>query len=100
MNKAIFAINSSIGQADQGIVVNQALIEFKQRGLLKKVYCSAKGGYILEDLPLETVSLPSRLSSLLLRMLYLRNKKAGRRWVEEMFIWDLVAKRCIEAYTR
>lgn len=26
--------------------------------------------------------------------------EAGRRRVEEMFTWDLVAKRCIEAYTR
>lgn len=93
MNKAIFVINSSIGQAGQGIAVNQALIEFKQRGLLKKVYCSAKGRYILEDLPLETISLPSRLSSFLLRMPYLRNRRDIVTLISDIIFDKLISQR-------
>lgn len=75
MNRAIFAINSSIGEAGQGLAVNQALIEFKRQGLIEKIYCSAKGRHILADLPIEIVSLPSKLTSLLVRLPYLRSRK-------------------------
>lgn len=93
MNKAIFAINSSIGQAGQGIIVNQALVEFKQRGLLKNVYCSAKGRYILKDLPLEIVSLPGRLSSVLLRLPYLRNRKDIITLISDIIFDKLISRR-------
>jgi len=100
LNKAIFAINSSIGQAGQGTAVNQALIEFKQRGLLEKVYCSGKGKHILDDLPLEILSLPNKLSSLLLRIPYLRNRKDIVTLTSDIIFDKLVSKRIdLEAHS-
>ncbi len=93
MNKAIFAVNSSIGQAGQGIAVHQALIEFKKKGLLEKVYCSGKGKYILEDLPLEILSLPNKLSFFLLRMPYLRNRKDIITLASDIIFDKLVSQR-------
>lgn len=93
MDKAIFAINSSVGEAGQGLAVNQALIEFRCQGLLEKVYCTAKGRHILTDLPIEIVSLPSKVPSFLVKMPYLRNRKDIIMLMSDIIFDKLIFKK-------
>lgn len=75
MNSFTFSINSLIGEGGQGSIFNQFFIEFQKRKLIEKVYCSAKGKYSLEGLPLEAVSLGAKAASVFCHIPYLRKRK-------------------------